>query len=294
MKINEYRHGLNMEIKPDIEISEILNKEIEKEKIEITDDKIISLKLNKELENKEIIINVKENSKLIIETSGTENNKISMIEFIINVNPNINLELIQIENSSKKSNILINRIINQKENTNLKITDIVLGGDYIKYETITNLLESKAKMTQELIHLSKNKQKQDIYTMANHTFSETFSDISTRGVTRDSSKVLSRSLIKIIEGARNSIGHEKQEVIILGETAEASTIPNLEIDNDEVECSHKSTIGMIDEEILFYMMSRGLNKEKAEQKIIEGYFIPIIKNINDENIENLIKREIEK
>ena len=105
---------------------------------------------------------------------------------------------------------------------------------------------------------------------------------------------MSRSIIKIEEGASDSDGYEKQDALILSENAEADAMPQLEIKNPNVKCSHGSTIGQIDKEKIFYLMSRGLDIEKAKKKIVEGYFNNTLEQIENVKIREKIKKIIGK
>ena len=108
----------------------------------------------------------------------------------------------------------------------------------------------------------------------------------------DSSKGLSRGLVRIGKNAAGSNGYEKQDALLLSDKAEADAIPNLEIHNNEVKCSHGSTVGQIDAEKMFYLMSRGLNEKEAKLKIVEGYFMPILDTFEDESVKEQIHTTI--
>ena len=132
----------------------------------------------------------------------------------------------------------------------------------------------------------------DLYTSSLHNAKNTTSKIITKGVLNNESKALSRSLVKIKENAPKSNGYEKQEALLLSKNAEADAIPYLEIDNNDVKCSHSSAVGQIDKDVLFYMMSRGLNKSEAKKKIVEGYFSPILELLSNQEIQDKINKKI--
>ena len=100
----------------------------------------------------------------------------------------------------------------------------------------------------------------------------------TRGVVKDKSKALYRGLIEVGKEASGTNGYQKEDVLILNEGAVADAIPNLEINNNEVKCSHGVSIGKISEEHLFYLMSRGLDENLAKKEVIEGFFYPVLKD----------------
>jgi Fe-S cluster assembly protein SufD len=114
---------------------------------------------------------------------------------------------------------------------------------------------------------------------AYHLVENTLSNLSTKGALKDESNGLSRSLIWIGDKANNSEGYESQNALILSKDAKANAIPKLEIKNPNVKCSHGSTIGQVNKEDIFYLMSRGLSKNEAIKLIVLGYFNSILNNI---------------
>ena len=94
--------------------------------------------------------------------------------------------------------------------------------------------------------------------------------------------------IRMEKNSKNSDGYQKQDTLLLSEEAIANSIPELEILENEVKCSHGVTISRINEDNLFYLKSRGLNEEQAKKEIIKGFLEPLIIKINN----NSIKKEI--
>jgi Fe-S cluster assembly scaffold protein SufB len=105
----------------------------------------------------------------------------------------------------------------------------------------------------------------DMSTISEHVAAHSTSDILFRSVL-EGSKVLARGLVKIGPKA-----YQNSNIILVDKKARAITIPDLEIQNKDVSCSHGSTITSIDELKIFYLQSRGLNKEEAKQTIIKGF-----------------------
>ena len=102
----------------------------------------------------------------------------------------------------------------------------------------------------------------------------------------------SNGIIK--KGCAKSKLSQKSKGIILDLTSAISANPLLQIDEFDVEANHGASIGAIDDEDLYYLMSRGLTKTQSEQLIVTGYMNPIISKINDELIKNYIAHLIEK
>ena len=99
-------------------------------------------------------------------------------------------------------------------------------------------------------------------------------------------------MIKINPLATNCEGYQKDDTLLLSENARADVVPNLEIANNEVKCSHGATITQIDEEKLFYMMSRGLDEKNAKKTMIEGFFDPVFARFENESIKEEIVKTI--
>lgn len=168
-----------------------------------------------------------------------------------------------------------------------------ITGSTFTQASFVNLLEgSGATGTSTVLYLAKDKEQYDIETLSIHRNKETYSDIVTKGAVTHSGKALSRGLVRIEENAFGSNGYEKQDALILSRTAEADAIPNLEIHNHDVKCSHGSTIGQVDESKLFYLMSRGMSKDAATATIVQGFFNPVLETL-DEITKEHIQKNIE-
>jgi len=134
-----------------------------------------------------------------------------------------------------------------------------------------------------------------LYTKAVHFAPHTESNLFTRGVVNGTARALSRGLIAIKSNASASKGYEKQDALILSEEAEADAIPNLEIENYDVKCSHGSSVGQIDPESMYYLMSRGLSEDDAKKLIIMGYFQPVMELLDGgerTELESVLQRAI--
>jgi len=77
--------------------------------------------------------------------------------------------------------------------------------------------------------------------------------------------------IKVLPGAEKTNSFLAERLLILSDKARAEAVPNLEIEADDVKCSHAATVGKIDEEQMFYLMSRGLPRAQAQDIIVEGF-----------------------
>lgn len=263
-----------------------------KEKENIESPIIIDYNISEGATFSSILILSGKNSKssLIINRNGKNCYFSESIKII--AEENSELELMVFQKFSQNSITFQKRKSVCKKNSTVLLKDFSIGAQYNKTNINSELIGDNSKTENIALFLTKDKEKYDLYTSSIHLGKNTNSNIITRGVIKDFSKALSRGLVKIEENAKNSNGYEKQDVLLLSEDAEADAIPNLEIKNNEVKCSHGSSIGQINKDQIFYLMSRGLNKEQATKKIIEGYFSKIISLIKDKNLINSIEKEI--
>ena len=101
------------------------------------------------------------------------------------------------------------------------------------------------------------------------------------------------SLLQLFpDKAFNSNGYQKEDALILSEDSKADSIPNLEINNYDVKCSHGSSIGHIDKDKLFYLMSRGISKEDSVKLVVDGFLGEIIDYVSNEELREELKIKV--
>jgi Fe-S cluster assembly protein SufD len=107
------------------------------------------------------------------------------------------------------------------------------------------------------------------------------------------SKAIMRGLIYIHEAAEDSNGYQRNEVMMLDNESRAVSIPDLEIHNDNVRCTHGSSVSRPDAEEIFYIQSRGLNEIQSQRLIIQGFYEKIIQYI-PEHLKDAMRKKIER
>ena len=99
-------------------------------------------------------------------------------------------------------------------------------------------------------------------------------------------------MIHVAPGAQRTDGYQANRNLVLSKHARADSIPGLEIQADDVRCTHGSTVGKIDETELFYLLSRGIAKKDARRLIVEGFFDPIMQRIPFEGVRERFQQAI--
>ncbi len=129
-------------------------------------------------------------------------------------------------------------------------------------------------------------------TQQNHLAPNTTSDLLFKGALKDQSRSVWQGMIYVAPGAQKTDGYQANRNLVLSTSARADSIPGLEILADDVRCTHGATVGKIDPEQVFYLLSRGMDYPQAERLIVEGFFDPIMQRIPFEGVRERLKQSI--
>ena len=151
--------------------------------------------------------------------------------------------------------------------------------------TQTDLCGEGSSVNHQSIFFGCTEQRYDLEGVIHHRSPDSCSNLIAKGVLRDSAKSIYRGLIKMHANARGCRGVQREDTLLMANTAEADAIPVLEIDNNEVACSHSATVGKLDPELLFYMRSRGMAEGEAKRLLMLAFFTPILSQIQHKVIE---------
>ncbi|MCP4360510.1 MAG: Fe-S cluster assembly protein SufD [Chloroflexi bacterium] len=138
------------------------------------------------------------------------------------------------------------------------------------------------------IFFTNGRQHLDLDTQQNHNAGDTVSDLLYKGALRENSRTVWQGMIKALPGSQRIDGFQANRNLMLDKTARADSIPGLEIEADDVVCTHASAVGQLDEEELFYLMSRGIPRTTAIEMSVQGFFDPLMRRIPFEGVRNRI------
>lgn len=138
------------------------------------------------------------------------------------------------------------------------------------------------------IFFTNGRQHLDLDTQQNHNAADTVSDLLYKGALKGKSRTVWQGMIKALPDAQRIDGFQANRNLMLEKTARADSIPGLEIEADDVRCTHASAIGKLDEEELFYLMSRGIPRKTAIEMSVQGFFDPLMRRIPFEGVRNRI------
>ena len=182
--------------------------------------------------------------------------------------------------------------INQDENSVSETFLLSAGSSFLKNEINCNLNGKYSSAFVNGIFSIKDNQQHEIRTIINHLVENTKSYQLIKSVLGKNSKAVYQGKIFVDQKAQKTDGYQLSRAILLDETSEFNAKPELEIYADDVKCSHGSASGSLDENSIFYLMSRGLNYQQSKELLINGFILEVIENITDIEIKELIKKMI--
>jgi len=164
-----------------------------------------------------------------------------------------------------------------------------VGAKLVKAHAETQLVGAGAKTLTRGICFTDGDQHFDNTSNTHHAAQDTFGDILFKGALRDTSRLGFEGIIKVDKGAQKTDSYLTMNTLFLSEGAKANSIPGLEILADDVKCSHGATVGTVQEEQVFYLMSRGISRIEAEKLIVGGFFEPVIEEMPLESVRQRLR-----
>ena len=296
----------------------------EDQSIEEDDQKNSLLNLNNALVVKNYKIYVSDNylakKPLIIYHNVLENIKSSLVSLRLDIDlgKNSSLKVINIFNEKSNNNLINIRqkinisensilekfILDQNENNNIRYahTDINLqknshlelfilskGSKFLKNDVICSLNDDHGSIALNgIINLNDTKH-HEIKTVINHNEENCKSYQLIKTVLNDESKSVYQGKIYVNAKAQKTDGYQLSRALLLNQQTEFNAKPELEIYADDVKCSHGSTSGNLDENSIFYLMSRGLSLSQSKDLLINGFLQEVAEKISDKQIQQLVK-----
>ncbi len=181
----------------------------------------------------------------------------------------------------------------EQDNNSVSETFILSSGsNFSKNEINCNLKGEYSSAFVNGIFSLNDGQHHEVRTIINHLVENTKSFQLIKSVLGKNSKSAYQGKIFVDSKAQKTDGYQLSKAILLDETSEFNAKPELEIYADDVKCSHGSASGSLDENSIFYLMSRGLNYQQSKELLINGFLLDVVEKITDTEIKNLVKNMI--
>ena len=181
----------------------------------------------------------------------------------------------------------------------------LVGADASIQWTVGGLGARLAKVNQEValmgeganaqvngVMFTTGKQHLAYFTRQDHVAPHTQSDLLYKAGLKDHSRIVWKGMIRVEKDAQRTDAYQKDDNLILSEDARADSIPGLEIEANDVRCTHGATAGRVDEEMIFYLQARGVRRETAVRLIVEGFFANVYDRITLEPVRETLRQAV--
>ena len=175
----------------------------------------------------------------------------------------------------------------------LRLFNVTLGARFSKNRVEASLVGEGSSAELKGIYFASGTQFFDFHTLQDHQVGNTTSDLLFKGALQDTARTVYAGLIKIEKHAARSDAYQANRNLVLSDKAKATSIPMLEIDNNDVRCTHGATVGPVDPNHLFYLRSRGIPEMTAKRMIVQGFFGDVLDRIPFEQARRMVETELE-
>jgi Fe-S cluster assembly protein SufD len=169
---------------------------------------------------------------------------------------------------------------------------VALGGNYARLRTDSALTGVGGTSLLRAAYVGHDDQMLDFRTLQDHLAPRTTSDLLFTGAVADRAHSVYSGMIRVRRGAVKSEAMQTNHNLVLDEGAHADSVPNLDIEENDVRCSHASTVGPVDEDQRYYLESRGVEPERAEQLIVAGFFRSIAEQVPIDSMRLLVSEQL--
>lgn len=252
------------------------------------DSEILDIALSEEypslIDIHDLVIEPNEEIDLVINyDSKDEGQKFrsSLIRVHGGENSKINLHLISMDDD--QTDIFETIYAKLDENASLNLYEYRLGGRSFTSNTKAELLGDESSLNIESIYFAYGENKMDMQYDIIHHGEKSKSDLMVNGAMKDNSFKKFKSTLDFLVGSSKSDGSETENVILLSEEARAISVPVLLSGEDDVAGNHAASAGRLNDDMIFYLMSRGLEKSQAESLVINSRFAGAIDALKDES-----------
>ena len=213
------------------------------------------------------------------------------IELVIE--PDAHVHYVRLQRWGKNAREFLLQRATLARGATLTMANINLGASLSKAHLVTKLTGEHASTKLYGFVFGHDKQHIDQHTLQDHQAPHTTSDLQFKAALQDQSRMIYTGLIRIAKQAKQTQAYQANHNLLLSQGAQAETIPMLEILADDVQCKHGASIGPIDDEQAFYLMSRGVPREHAQRLIVMGFVESIIQQVPFEPLQERLRQEIE-
>jgi len=187
----------------------------------------------------------------------------------------------------------VQRTLAQRD-AKLDTLNVALGASVSRVDLNARLLGPGADSDMLGLYFGDGEQHFDFNTSQDHEAESATSDLLYKGALDGSSRSVFRGIIRVHKGAQKTDAYQTNRNLLLSPHARADSLPNLEIEADDVKCSHGASVGELDSEAKFYLMSRGLNRTQAERLVVLGFLGEVLSRLPMSGVGDKVRHVIER
>ena len=180
-----------------------------------------------------------------------------------------------------------------KRDGETKTLAVNLGGKRARFENQVRMAEPGSHATLYSLTVAQGDQEFDQRTFQAHDAPHAVSDLLYKNALLDNSRTIFSGMIKVAKDAQQTDAYQTNRNLLLSPTADANSLPGLEIQANDVKCSHGATTGQLDPDELFYMMQRGIPKRVAQQLMVFGFFEEVIEKFEEAEIRESVRQLVQ-
>jgi len=171
---------------------------------------------------------------------------------------------------------------------------VAFGGQVVKTNVESLLLGPGGSSEMLGLVFGHDGQHVDIHTLQEHRAPHTLSDLLYKHAVKDRARTVFSGMIRVLPGAQKTNAFQANRNLILSAGAKADSIPNLEIMANDLRCTHGSATSRLNEEHLFYLMSRGLRRADAVRMVVEGFFAELFDRVPLDAVRRALQQDIDR
>lgn len=224
----------------------------------------------------------------IFSKSEKNDNHLALSTTEVSLAKRSSLEMNNIQDHNGNTQYLNFHFFNQQQDSELKSNYFTLNSNNTRNEVKDILKETGCKTELNGSYLMRDEQKIDNNINIDHASPECFSNQLFKGILYDNSQGAFTGKILVRKDSQKTEAYQSTKNILLSDFAKMNMNPFLEIYADDVKCSHGASLGDIDEDALFYLQSRGINKEEAKKILLKSFLNDIVMKVSDQELHNMI------
>lgn len=211
----------------------------------------------------------------------------------LDVGPGARLRFTTIQLLGDASTLIAHQRVRLGRDATVRLGEAGLGGALARLDLGVRLEGDGSSVDVAGLYFGEQRQVLDYRMVIDHVGRSTSSDVLLKGAVEDEAQSVFTGLLRIAPSAARTSAFETNRNLVLSDGAKAHSVPNLEILCDDVICGHGSSVGPLDPDHLYYLMSRGLSRPRAERVLVRGFFEEVIGRLPASSVADPLRREVD-